>query len=89
MPTHKKPESERFKGSVKYAEYLVVRALVTALQRLPIRFAYRLGRAVGWLAWLTMSGRRRIVRKNLEIVNAWKSSNGPVLIYSPDSPSTA
>ena len=71
MPHHKKPESERFKGPVKYAEYLVARALVTALQRLPIRFAYRLGRAVGWLAWKTMWGRRRIVRKNLEIVNAW------------------
>ena len=71
MPTHKKPESERFKGPVKYTEYLIARALITLLQRLPIRFAYRLGRAIGWLAWLTMSGRRRIVRKNLEIVNAW------------------
>ena len=71
MPTHKKPESERFRGPVKYLEYLVARALVTTLQRLPIRFAYRLGRAVGWLAWKTMWGRRRIVRKNLEIVNKW------------------
>lgn len=71
MPHHKKPESDRFRGPVKYAEYLVARALVTTLQRLPIRFAYRLGRAVGWLAWRTMSGRRRIVRKNLEIVNKW------------------
>ncbi len=71
MPTDKKQESERFRGPVKYLEYLVARALVTTLQRLPIRFAYRLGRAVGWLAWRTMSGRRRIVRKNLEIVNKW------------------
>jgi KDO2-lipid IV(A) lauroyltransferase len=71
MPTHKKPESERFKGPVKYAEYLVARALVTVLQRVPIGLAYRLGRAVGWLAWLTMKRRRATVRKNLEIVNAW------------------
>jgi KDO2-lipid IV(A) lauroyltransferase len=78
MPTHKKPESERFKGPVKYAEYLVVRALVTVLQRVPIGLAYRLGRAVGWLAWLTMSGRRRIVRKNLEIVNAWMDGRAAV-----------
>ena len=78
MPHHKKPESERFKGPVKYAEYLVARALVTTLQRLPIRFAYRLGRAVGWLAWRTMSGRRRIVRKNLEIVNAWMDGRAAV-----------
>jgi len=49
MPTHKKPESERFRGPVKYLEYLVARALVTTLQRLPIRFAYRLGRAVAVL----------------------------------------
>jgi len=68
MPTHKKPESERFKGPVKYEEYLVARALVTALQRLPIRFAYRLGCAVGWLAWLTISGRRRIVPKMESLV---------------------
>ena len=78
MPHHKKPESERFKGPVKYAEYFVARALVTALQRLPIRFAYRLGRAVGWLAWKTMWGRRRIVRKNLEIVNAWMDGRAAV-----------
>jgi KDO2-lipid IV(A) lauroyltransferase len=80
MPTHKKPESERFKGPVKYAEYLVARALVTVLQRVPIGLAYRLGRAVGWLAWLTMSGRRRIARKNLEIVNAWMDGRAAVPI---------
>jgi KDO2-lipid IV(A) lauroyltransferase len=71
MPTHKKPESERFKGPGKYAEYLVARALVTVLQRLPIRAAYRLGRGVGWLAWKCLKRRRATVRKNLEIVNAW------------------
>ncbi len=78
MSTHKKPESERFKGPVKYAEYLVARALITVLQRVPIGLAYRLGRAVGWLAWKTLSGRRRIVRKNLEIVNAWADGRAAV-----------
>ena len=71
MPTCKKPESERFKGPAKYTEYLVARTLITLLQRLPIHFAYRLGRAVGWLAWRTMARRRNTVRKNLEIVNQW------------------
>lgn len=71
MPTHKKTESERFKGPAKYAEYLFARALITVLQRLPIGLAYRLGRVVGWLAWKCLKRRRATVRKNLEIVNAW------------------
>jgi KDO2-lipid IV(A) lauroyltransferase len=71
MSTHKVPESERFKGSAKYVEYLCARMLVAMLQRLPIRCAYSLGRCVGWLAWKTMKRRRDTVRKNLEIVNAW------------------
>lgn len=74
MPTHKKPESERFKGPAKYVEYFFARALVSLLQRLPLRLAYRLGRGVGWLAWKCMSKRRAIVRKNLEIVNAWMAA---------------
>jgi len=78
MPTHKKPESERFKGPVKYLEYLLARALITVLQRLPIGWAYRLGRAVGWLAWKLMRRRGAIVRKNLEIVNAWMDGRAAV-----------
>lgn len=71
MPTHKQPESERFKGPAKYVEYLFGRALVKVLQHLPIKLAYPMGRAAGWLAWKLMSRRRDIVRKNLEIVNSW------------------
>ncbi len=71
MPTKRKPESARFRGPAKYAEYLVARVLVSMLQRLPIRIAYRLGRGVGWLAWKTLKRRRATVRKNLEVVNAW------------------
>lgn len=79
MPTHKKTESECFKGPAKYLEYLVARALVTLLQRVPIGVAYRLGRVVGWLAWKCLARRRATVRKNLEIVNTWmdaQSSEG-------------
>ncbi|MFU8847460.1 MAG: lysophospholipid acyltransferase family protein, partial [Opitutales bacterium] len=71
MPTHKKPETECFKGPAKYAVYLIARTLVAGLQRLPIGLAYRLGRGVGWLAWKCLKRRRATVRKNLEIVNAW------------------
>ena len=71
MPTHKIPKTDRFKGPAKYAEYLVARVLVSSLQRLPIRLAYRLGRGVGWLAWKMLKRRRATVRKNLEVVNTW------------------
>lgn len=76
MPTHKKTESERFKGPAKYAEYLFARALISTLQRLPISLAYRLGRVVGWLAWKCLKRRRATVRKNLEIVNKWRGEQG-------------
>jgi len=71
MPTHGKPESERFKGPAKWCQYVFARSVVSLLQRLPIGFAYRIGRAVGWLAWKLMARRRANVRKNLEVVNAW------------------
>jgi len=92
MPTHKKPESERYKGPAKYAEYLVGRAVVSTLQRLPIGFAYRLGRGTGWLAWKLMRRRRATVRKNLEIVNAWFArckDGGRQLANGKDEPPTA
>lgn len=71
MTARRQNETDRFKGPAKYAEYLVARVLVSSLQRLPIRFAYRLGRGIGWLAWKTLKRRRATVRKNLEVVNAW------------------
>jgi KDO2-lipid IV(A) lauroyltransferase len=71
MATHKIPESVRFKGPAKYVEYLFARVLITVLQRVPIRFACRIGRGVGWLAWNCMGRRRATVRKNLEIINRW------------------
>ena len=71
MPHHKKPESERFKGPAKWCQYVLARAVVSLLQRLPVTFAFWLGRKIGWLCWKLMSRRRAIVRKNLEIVNGW------------------
>ncbi|HAY99174.1 MAG TPA: hypothetical protein DCY38_00065, partial [Opitutae bacterium] len=71
MPTHGKPESERFKGPAKWCQYVLARAVVSLLQRLPVTFAFWLGRKIGWLCWKLMSRRRAIVRKNLEIVNGW------------------
>lgn len=71
MLTHKKSESERFKGPIKWCQYLFARGLVTLLQHLPIGFAFHIGRSLGWLCWKLMKRRRDVVRKNLEIVNAW------------------
>jgi len=71
MPTHKKPESERFRGPAKWCQYVVARPVIAGLQRLPVNVAWRLGRATGWICWKVMRGRRAVVRKNLKIVNAW------------------
>ena len=71
MPHHKKPESERFKGPAKWCQYVLARAVVSLLQRLPVTFAFWLGRKIGWLCWKLMKRRRATVLKNLEIVNKW------------------
>jgi KDO2-lipid IV(A) lauroyltransferase len=94
MPTHKIPESERYRGSIKWLQYVLARGLVSILQRLPIGFAYKLGRGTGWLGWKLMSKRRAVVRQNLKIVNAWMATNArsdatPVASPAPNSsPST-
>ena len=71
MPSHPNPESDRYKGPIKWLQYVLARGLITLLQRLPIGLAYKLGRGTGWLSWKIMSKRRAVVRKNLEVVNAW------------------
>jgi KDO2-lipid IV(A) lauroyltransferase len=40
--------------------------------------AFRLGRAVGWLAWKLMPRRRAVVRKNMQVVSAWMAEHGKV-----------
>lgn len=77
MGTHKIPESERYKGFAKWVLYLLARGLVSLLQSLPISLAYKLGRGAGWLSWKLMSKRRAVVRKNLEVVNAWMEARSP------------
>jgi len=81
MGTHKIPESERYKGSSKWVQYILARGLVSLLQSLPIGLVYKLGRYIGWLSWKFMSKRRAVVRKNLGVVNAWmeaqSANNGP------------
>jgi len=52
------------------------RALLALLRRLPVTFAWRLGRGVGWLAWRTMAVRRDMVREHLAIVDAWRRGDG-------------
>jgi Kdo2-lipid IVA lauroyltransferase/acyltransferase len=64
-----KPKQRR--GPQKKFEYIVGRILVSALQYCPLSINYRIGRLLGFLAWGLLAGRRRIVRKNLRIVNAW------------------
>ena len=81
MGTHKIPGPERYKGSAKWVQYILVRSLFSLLQSLPIGLVYKLGRIIGWFSWKFMSKRRAVVRKNLEVVNAWmhaqSADNGP------------
>lgn len=71
MPKRRVNETDRFKGPGKYAAYLIARALVAALQCLPVGFAWRLGRGVGWLVWRLLKRRRQTVQRNIGIVNEW------------------
>ena len=69
------------KGPFQYIAYLAARTLMGLLGRLPLRLAYRGGRALGWLCWKCLGGRRRLVRKNLEVVNAWAANEGRRAIF--------
>jgi KDO2-lipid IV(A) lauroyltransferase len=71
-------EGDRFKGPGKWCGYAFVRGLASLIQALPLSVAFRLGRGVGWLAWKLMPRRRAVVRKNLQVVNAWMAERGKV-----------
>ncbi|MFT5622271.1 MAG: KDO2-lipid IV(A) lauroyltransferase [Bacteroidia bacterium] len=71
-------KADRFKGPSKWCGYVFARGLAGLIQLLPLSVAFRLGRGVGWLCWKLLKRRRVIVRKNLEIVNAWMVEEGKV-----------
>ena len=50
-----------------YVLYLLVLALLAVLGRLPLGAVFRLGAALGLLAWALLPGYRRLARQNLEI----------------------
>jgi lipopolysaccharide heptosyltransferase II len=50
-----------------YVLYLAVLALLAVLGRLPLGVVFRLGAALGLLAWALLPRYRRLVRRNLEI----------------------
>ncbi|MEX1044670.1 MAG: lipopolysaccharide heptosyltransferase II [Chthoniobacterales bacterium] len=50
-----------------YALYLTVLALLAVLERLPLGVVFRLGTALGLLAWALLPGYRRLARRNVEI----------------------
>ena len=64
----------RSSGISKHIEYMLARGLIGFLQRLPLGFAYQLGRAVGWLCWKLLKSRRKVVRRNLEVIHAWMAA---------------
>ena len=78
MKKKRSSEGDRFKGPGKWCGYVFARGLASLIQLLPLSRAFRLGRGVGWLAWRLLKRRRVIVRKNLQIVNAWMEKSGKV-----------
>ena len=78
MNKRQSSKADRFKGPGKWCGYVFARGLAGLIQLLPLSLAFRLGRGVGWLAWRLLKRRRVIVRKNLEIVNAWMEESGKV-----------
>jgi KDO2-lipid IV(A) lauroyltransferase len=78
MKKKRSSEGDRFKGPGKWCGYVFARGFASLIQLLPLSVAFRLGRGVGWLAWKLMKRRRVIVRKNLQVVNAWMVERGKV-----------
>jgi KDO2-lipid IV(A) lauroyltransferase len=78
MKKKRTSEGDRFKGPGKWCGYICARGLAGLIQLLPLSVAFRLGRGVGWLGWKLLKRRRAIVRKNLEVVNAWMIESGKV-----------
>jgi heptosyltransferase-2 len=50
-----------------YVLYLLALALLAVLGRLPLGFVFRLGAALGLVAWALLPGYRRLARRNVEI----------------------
>jgi KDO2-lipid IV(A) lauroyltransferase len=71
MAKNKVPYEQRYRGSSKWLAYILARALIATLERLPLRLTYSLGRFLGFLAWKLLKSRREVVRQNLLIINAW------------------
>ncbi|MGC6425271.1 MAG: lysophospholipid acyltransferase family protein, partial [Lentimonas sp.] len=69
-------EADRFKGPKKWLEYLLARAFISSLQRMPVRANEWVGRALGWCCWKCLKRRRATVHQNLEVVQEWLAAQG-------------
>ena len=65
----------KYTGVSKWIEYVLARALIVLLQRVPVGVSYRLGRGIGWVCYKLLKRRRQVVRRNLEIVNEWAQAS--------------
>ncbi len=52
---------------VDFCVYFFYRAALALICALPVRFVFFLGETLGFLAWLLLSGYRRLARRNVEI----------------------
>ena len=72
-----KSRKKRKTGLIKWFEYWIGRICVTGLHYLPLPIAYYFGRGIGWCAYWLFRKRRKIVLRNLAVVNAFLGENAP------------
>ncbi len=63
-------------GFLKWLLYWLARLSISLLSSIPVKVSCRLGAIVGGLLWRLLSKRRRIVEKNLKIVDTWLNAEG-------------
>lgn len=72
-----------FRGPKKWVYYIIARAFITLIQRLPIRLVYRFGRFIGYCLYFILKKRRISVRDNLLAIQKW--AKGRIVSTSIDA----
>lgn len=67
----KKATVDTYRGLRKWMEYALVRGLLTVVEHLPLKVAYRVGTLLGLLVRNVLRSRLKVVENNLKIVKTW------------------
>lgn len=70
---------------MQYLAYLIYRAFVGIIERLPITVAYRVGQVLGWLGWALLFPYRRLAIANLTIAYGKEKSAAEIRALARES----